>query len=64
VWQVRLFDGLEQTRDNVAGSLPQIFAEAGLEATRERDRLRTPVGTIALYSAARPSARTTTQPSG
>jgi SAM-dependent methyltransferase len=59
VWQVRLFDGLEQTRDNVAGSLPAIFAEAGLVAARERDRLRTPVGTISLYSADKVS-----QPSG
>lgn len=56
VLQVRVFDGLEQTRDNVAGSLPAIFAEAGLEGARERDRLRTPVGIIALYSAGQPSA--------
>jgi SAM-dependent methyltransferase len=59
VWQVRLFDGLERTRDNVAGSLPAIFAEAGLTAARERDRLRTPVGTISLYSASKAA-----QPSG
>jgi ubiquinone/menaquinone biosynthesis C-methylase UbiE len=55
VWQVRLFDGLEQTRDNVAGSLPAIFTEAGLTEARERDRLRTPIGTISLYSASQPS---------
>lgn len=59
VWQVRLFDGLERTRDNVAGTLPAIFAEVGLVGARERDRLRTPVGTISLYSASRPA-----QPSG
>ena len=53
VWQVRLFDGLERTRDNVAGTLPAIFAEGGLETARERDRLRTPVGSISLYSASR-----------
>jgi SAM-dependent methyltransferase len=55
VWQVRLFDGREQTRDNVAGSLPAIFADAGFTDARERDRLRTPIGTISLYSASQPS---------
>jgi ubiquinone/menaquinone biosynthesis C-methylase UbiE len=55
VWQIRLFDGLERTHDNVAGWLPAIFSEAGLVESRERDRLRTPVGTISLYSARQPS---------
>jgi ubiquinone/menaquinone biosynthesis C-methylase UbiE len=55
VWQIRVFDGFEQTRDNVAGSLPEIFVEAGLAGARERDRLRTPIGSIVLYSAAQPS---------
>jgi ubiquinone/menaquinone biosynthesis C-methylase UbiE len=55
MWQIRLFDGLEQTRDNIAGSLPAIFAEAGLTEAGERDRLRTPIGTISLYGASQPS---------
>jgi ubiquinone/menaquinone biosynthesis C-methylase UbiE len=53
--QIRVFDGFEQTRDNFAGALPEIFAEAGLAEARERDRLRTPVGSISLYSARQPS---------
>jgi ubiquinone/menaquinone biosynthesis C-methylase UbiE len=55
VQQVRVFDGVDQTRDNVAGTLPEIFRDAGLADARERDRLRTPVGTISLYSASQPS---------
>ncbi len=50
-WQIRLFDGLEQTRDNGAGALPEIFEEGGLEHASETDRLRTVFGTLALYRA-------------
>jgi ubiquinone/menaquinone biosynthesis C-methylase UbiE len=51
---VRLFDGLEQTRDNAAGALPEIFQGAGLEQATETDRLRTAFGTLALYRARKP----------
>jgi ubiquinone/menaquinone biosynthesis C-methylase UbiE len=53
---VRLGDGLEQTRDNAAGRLPEIFAGAGLEQAMETERLRTPFGTLALYRARKPMA--------
>jgi hypothetical protein len=50
---VRLFDGFEQTRDNVAGALPEIFAEAGLERAAETRRFRTLFGSLSLYRARR-----------
>jgi ubiquinone/menaquinone biosynthesis C-methylase UbiE len=53
---VRLFDGLDQTRDNAAGALPAIFEQGGLEGAEETERLRTAFGTLALYRARRPSA--------
>jgi ubiquinone/menaquinone biosynthesis C-methylase UbiE len=52
---IRLLDGFENTADNVHGELPRIFEEAGLESAEETDRLRTVVGTIALYRARRKS---------
>ena len=54
VTPVRLFDGLEQTRDNVAGRLPEIFAAAGLDGAEETGRIRSGIGTLSLYRAARP----------
>ena len=50
---VRLFDGFEQTRDNVAGALPEIFERAGLAGAREGRRFRTPFGSLSLYRARR-----------
>ena len=49
----RLFHGLERTRDNAAGALPEIFEQGGLEGAAETDRIRTAFGTLALYSARR-----------
>jgi hypothetical protein len=51
---VRLFDGLERTRDNARGALPAIFAEAGLAQASETGSMRTAFGTLALYRARRP----------
>lgn len=51
---VRIFDGLDQTRDNVAGALTDIFAGGGLEEATETDRMRTAFGTLALYRARKP----------
>ena len=51
---VRLFDGLEQTRDNVAGALPAIFEQAGLMRSAETDRFRTVFGSLSLYRARKP----------
>jgi SAM-dependent methyltransferase len=52
---VRAFDGFEVTADNARGALPEMFEDAGLEDARECRRLRTVLGTLALYSAQRPA---------
>lgn len=52
-WQVRLFDGLERTRESFAGRLPGLLAEAGFSDVREHQRLRTGFGTLGLLSARR-----------
>jgi ubiquinone/menaquinone biosynthesis C-methylase UbiE len=52
---VRAFDGFEVTAENLRGALPSLFGEAGLETAQERQRLRTPLGTLALYSARKPA---------
>lgn len=51
--QVRLFDGLERTRENFAGELPQLLREAGLDDVGERRHLRTAFGTLGLVSGTR-----------
>lgn len=51
---VRLGDGLEQTRDNAAGALPEIFERGGFDDAAETDRLRTAFGTLSLYRARKP----------
>ena len=48
---IRLLDGFENTADNVNGDLPAIFEEAGLTRAEQTDRLRTVLGTMALYRA-------------
>lgn len=50
---VRLFDGIEPTRDNVVGRLPAIFEEAGFEPATKLDRFRTVFGSLSLYRARR-----------
>jgi SAM-dependent methyltransferase len=50
-WPVRLLDGLDVTRENFDGSLPGLLADGGLKDVAERDRLRTPLGSIVLLSA-------------
>jgi ubiquinone/menaquinone biosynthesis C-methylase UbiE len=50
---IRLLDGFENTADNVHGRLPAIFEEAGLRRAEQTDRLRTVLGTMALYRAER-----------
>ncbi len=52
---VRRFDGEEETRDNLHGRLPEIFAAAGLVDVNERPGpMRTVMGTLRFYSARRP----------
>jgi SAM-dependent methyltransferase len=55
IMSVRLFDGLEQTRDNIAGALPEIFAEAGFERPSETRQFRTVLGSLSLYRASSPT---------
>ena len=50
---VRLFDGFENTRDNVAGALPEIFGSGGFEEVSEGQRFRTVFGSLSLYRARR-----------
>jgi SAM-dependent methyltransferase len=51
---VQAFDGFEVTAENLRGELPALFEQAGLEDARELERLRTPLGTLALYRARKP----------
>lgn len=51
---VRLFDGIENTRVNVAGELPRIFEEADLADVTEGRRFRTVFGSLSLYRARKP----------
>lgn len=50
---LQLFDGLENTRDNLNGRLPELFENAGFLQVRETQTLATPIGTLALYRAVR-----------
>jgi ubiquinone/menaquinone biosynthesis C-methylase UbiE len=50
---IRFLDGAEPTRENLAGELPEIFAEGGLEHAETRGQMRTAYGTLAFYSAVR-----------
>src|SRR4051794_20901234 len=51
---IRVLDGFENTAENVHGELPRIFEEAGLEQAEQTARLRTLLGTLAIYRAGRP----------
>jgi SAM-dependent methyltransferase len=52
---VQLLDGFRTTSSNVAGRLPELLREAGLKRVSVIDRMRTPLGTIELVSATRPT---------
>ncbi len=54
VTPLRVFDGFEPTRANVEGRLPELFEEAGLRDAAEHRSLRTVVGNVTLYGAAKP----------
>ena len=47
--QILLFDGPTRTRENLAGQLPRLFAEAGFREVETRSRMRTALGTIGLF---------------
>ena len=50
---IRLLDGSETTRANLAGELPRLFERGGLRHVRTRGGLRTITGSLAFYSADR-----------
>lgn len=53
---VQLVDGVSPTALNVRGALPDVLADAGLQAVTVRDRLRTPTGSYEVITATRPAA--------
>jgi SAM-dependent methyltransferase len=52
---IRLLDGYKTTADNVAGRLPQLFAQAGFARVAHTRDYATVVGTMALYNALKPA---------
>jgi len=50
-WPLRLLDGVEQTRDNVEGRLPELMRDAGLVDVATLGGLSTAFGTMAFYRA-------------
>jgi hypothetical protein len=52
---VQLFDGRESTSANIGGRLPSMLDQAGFNSVSVRDRWRTPIGTLEIFSAARPA---------
>ncbi len=48
---VQLLDGFANTRDNVSGGLPAVFADAGFADVRQTQTFATMFGTLALYRA-------------
>jgi ubiquinone/menaquinone biosynthesis C-methylase UbiE len=52
---IQLLDGFKNTQDNVSGKLITLFEQAGFFEVKLRRTFSTVFGTIALYSAVRPS---------
>src|SRR5215212_7701512 len=52
---VQVLDGFRNTSSNVAGKLPEFLRDAGLGRVSVVDRMRTPLGTIEILSAVRPT---------
>jgi ubiquinone/menaquinone biosynthesis C-methylase UbiE len=52
---VQLLDGFRTTSSNVAGRLPEFLSDAKLKGVSVVDRMRTPLGTIEILSALRPT---------
>jgi len=53
---VQALDGRETTRDSVSGILPEMMLQAGFADVRHTRNFATPLGTMALYSAAKPTS--------
>jgi len=54
-YPIQWLDGFATTRDNVEGRLPELMGSAGFSEVRTRKDINTVFGTLALYSASRPS---------
>ncbi|WP_242108199.1 class I SAM-dependent methyltransferase [Luteimonas aquatica] len=54
---VQMADGKPDTQPNADGLLPRLIEEAGFVGVREADLVPTPTGSISIYVAARPCAR-------
>lgn len=52
---VQLLDGFKNTQENVSGKLITLFEQAGFVEVTERQTFSTIFGTMALYSAVRPT---------
>tara|TARA_R110000782_G_scaffold30891_14_gene76621 strand:- start:8490 stop:9092 length:603 start_codon:yes stop_codon:yes gene_type:complete len=52
---IQLLDGYKNTQDNVSGKLVMLFEQAGFVEVTQRQTFSTIYGTIALYSALKPS---------
>lgn len=52
---VQALDGFETTQDSVNGILPSLMLEAGLESVSIEDEFQTPLGTISIHAARRPT---------
>ncbi len=50
---VRLLDGVDATRDNLAGVIPDLMNEAGFSAVVHAENISTAYGTLAIYTGAR-----------
>jgi ubiquinone/menaquinone biosynthesis C-methylase UbiE len=48
---IRIADGFGQTRDHLAGHLPQLIADAGFSGVTRHSRLRTAFGSIEILTA-------------
>lgn len=59
---VQLLDGFANTRDNVSGGLPAVFADAGFVDVRQTQTFATMFGTLALYQATKPVAAVNAAP--
>jgi ubiquinone/menaquinone biosynthesis C-methylase UbiE len=55
VMSVQLLDGFRNTSSSVAGRLPEFLRDARLKRVSVVDRMRTPLGTIEIVSAIRPT---------
>lgn len=52
---IQLLDGFKNTQDNVSGKLITLFEQAGFIEVTQRQTFSTVYGTMALYSAVKPS---------